>query len=68
MNIVGFNQKAAGSLVLLFKEVVGSLVRDGVSNGAVVDVSQIMTLGTSEISLLPLHWQVQEDISDPPGP
>ena len=57
----------AGSLILLFKEVVESQVNVGVSNGAVVDVSQIMILGTPQISLLSLHWQVPEHIFDPLG-
>ncbi len=34
-------------------------------SGAVVDVSAIMTLCVSQISLSPLHWQVLEYISNP---
>ena len=65
MNI-GTNE-VAGSLVCLFEEVVESRFRIGVSNGAVVDVSPIITSGVSQISLLPLHWQLPEHISDPLG-
>ncbi len=45
----GANHKVAGSLVLLFKEVVASQV----NVGAAVDVSPIMTLATSQILLSP---------------
>ena len=50
---------------LLFEEVVEPRVSVGVSHGAVIDVSLIMTLGASQISLLPFGWQVPEYISDP---
>ena len=30
-------------------------------------LTTVRHLGTSQISLLPLHWQVQEHISDPLG-
>ena len=52
---VGANLKVASSLVLLLKELVGSRFSVGDSNGVVVDVSLIKTLGTSRIPLLPLH-------------
>ena len=39
MNI-GANHKVAGSLILLFKEVVESRVSVGVSNGAVIDAAK----------------------------
>ena len=64
---VGANHIVAGSMVLLFKEVVEPRVGVGVSKGAVVDVSPIMTSGASQISLFPLHWQVLDHISDPLG-
>ena len=64
---VGAYHELPGSLVLLFKVVVESQVSVGASNGAVVDANQIMTLGTSQISLLSMHWQVLEHISDPLG-
>ena len=64
---VGANHKVASPLVLRFKEVEETQVSVGFSNGAVVDVSKMMTLGTSQISFLPLHWQLPEHISDPLG-
>ena len=66
---VGVNHTVAGSLVLLFKfkEVVESQVSAAVSNGAVVNVGPIMTLGATQFSLLPPHWKVQEHITDPLG-
>ena len=60
---IGTNHKVAGSLVLLFEEVVESLVNVWVSNGSIVDISPIVTLGASQISLLLLHWQVPERIT-----
>ena len=43
--------KVAGSLVLLFKEVVESQVSVGVSSGAVVNVRTIVTLGIPDFAL-----------------